>query len=282
MVDNSPTATGFEYNFVTGSSSQVSAFRVDLNFSLISGGTGVTNLTFGAGEFSSDSSLKFSLAARRYFNIELYSDSQFNVNSGAGPDDNDNVFGAGSNLLTVFVNDYNSQDLLYVRPDTSLTGTLSPNSIAVYHNSIFIHQTLLDISDTNSAGTTIGTSENNFGRIGFYSVSGVIGIDYNFDNLLVTQIPEPSSVALVAAGCGLVLLRSTRKVRRNTNYPESTSESHKDEPVPPSRSYGRGRRSRSLQGFQRVIWRDDCCLPCVALCAKEGVVQKIPLDTFIW
>ena len=210
MYDNDSQNLGLEYNFASQS-----AIRVDLAFSPTDGGSSTAYMTLGLGQNEASTSARLGASGRRYAEMRFYGDGdlRFYYNSlGNFVDYNDLVAGS-ANVLTWFLNDYDSQSVSYTVGTT--THILPANSVAWWINDTLILNGLaeygsLDLADA-TAGGTVGTSEGNLGRIGF-SDSGVTGIDYFFDSLSVSTIaiPEPSTVSMLLLG-SIILLALRRR-----------------------------------------------------------------------
>jgi hypothetical protein len=210
IYDDDANAAGLEYNFVANSVSQVSALRVDLTFTMLSiPATALDqHIFFSAGEYNSTTNLRFNASARRPFEVRFSDDGLVDFVSGGSADTNNAIL-AGQNLLSVFINDYDSQSIDYTRPDNSLQQSLAANSIAFWLNSALMATYSLDLSDT-TAGGTFGNTENNFGRFGLATNTGSVDLEWNFDNFTVTSIPEPSTIGLLASGVILLIARRAR------------------------------------------------------------------------
>jgi hypothetical protein len=205
IYDNDSQNVGLEYNF-----SSASAVRVDLAFSPTAGGSSTGYMTFGLGQNEASTSARLGAAARRFAEMRFYGNGNLRLywNAQASFTNVATTVGA-ANTLTWFLNDYDSQSVNYTVGST--TYTLPANSVAWWVNGALILNGAaeygpLDLADA-TAGGTVGTSEGNLGRIGF-SDSGVTGIDYFFDDLVVSTIaiPEPSTMGLVLLGSLAVLV----------------------------------------------------------------------------
>lgn len=196
-----------EYNIVDNVGEQFSAIRVDMNFAYLSkNGTGDRGINFGIGAWNSDRTLNSS--SRRYTDVRFYNDGtiDFRRNEPPGSDPGDpsnvmtnypasegNVILPGANSLSMFVNDYDSQSVEYTGLDGQIY-TLPTNSIAYWLNNSLVLMSddnetneyiIMDWFDVTSGGLVMN-SENNLGKIGFYSGSKEYELNYVFDNILVT------------------------------------------------------------------------------------------------
>jgi hypothetical protein len=96
--------------------------------------------------------------------------------------------GAG-NLISIYTNTATTSSTFTDLAGNSLT--LNAGHFAVYTGTT--QQAILQF---NSASTGF-TQASGLGRFGFVSGSGATGGDYIFDNIAITAVPEPSSVALI-------------------------------------------------------------------------------------
>ena len=160
-------AVSLEYDFVDSSDQQISAFRIDFGFAR--GGTKEKKkdrLYFGAGEYNGANSIKMNATARRYFQIEFLDDDTIKFNTASGKDRTVKIPKKTDNMITLFVNDHDKQSIEYAHPISGNAKKLPANSVAYYLNGQLAHSTRLDMDDKTASGT-VGTSENNFGRMGF-------------------------------------------------------------------------------------------------------------------
>jgi hypothetical protein len=187
IVDKGGSAAGVEYHFASGTAAQFSSFRVDFDFARVAAGPAASLLVFGCGEFHSSTSLRLNTNAQRFLTVEFTGDGKANFISATGADSSGHALAAGKNHLTVFVNDKDTSSVSYARPDTGASQTLAANSVAFWLNAGHVLTTTLDTLDATAAGT-VGTSETNFGRLGFVTFSTSTGMDWNFDNVSVTEL----------------------------------------------------------------------------------------------
>lgn len=191
----SDASINLEYDFVDSYESQVSAFNINFNFAK----TGATatkssdpdkksnKLYFGAGEYNGENSSRMNSKSRRYLQVEFHDTHEIKINSESGKDRTITVNQNIQNELSIFVNDYDNKAIKYTAPKTGKTMTLEANTFACYMNGHLIHTTSLDIAKTTEAGT-VGSSENNFGRMGFYSDTKSDNNGWMFDDFKVTKL----------------------------------------------------------------------------------------------
>ncbi len=224
VLDNdAAVTTGLEYNFVPNVASQISAFRLDFSFSNLTvvptGSSSDEYQTVSGGEFfdAMSNSANLNSNGRRFFEIRLYADNtvDFISNGAVGTDSTNNPLLTGMNTLSAFVNDFDMQSVSYTNPNTNMSATLAANSVAYYLNGTFFFETDLDTGDATannpSPMSNVGNSEGNFGRIGINTNTATFNTSYAFDNIVVTQIPEPSTLAGLAAGSLFLLARRRRR-----------------------------------------------------------------------
>lgn len=184
LLDNGGSAAGIEYNFPAGA---VSVFRVDFDVARLAAGPAASTLVFGCGEYHPSTSLRMNTSAQRFLSVELTGEGKANFISAAGADSYGSLLAAGKNHVTVFVNDHDAQSVTYARPDNGQNQSLAANSVAFWLNASLVLTTALDTADL-TAGGTVGTSEGNFGRLGFVTFSTSTGMDWNFDNVAVSEL----------------------------------------------------------------------------------------------
>lgn len=188
QLGGSGDSIGLEYDFVDSSEEQLSALRID--FSLSKWGLkAIKNdkLYFGAGEYNGSSSAKMSSKTRRYFQIELIDTNEVKFNSDSGKDTTESLIPDAQNTIVVVVNDYDNKAIDYAHPVSGESTSLEANMVAYYLNGKLVSETSLDLEDV-TAGGTIGSSENNFGRFGFYSATKSDNNAWVFDDIKVTKL----------------------------------------------------------------------------------------------
>ncbi|MGJ8654617.1 MAG: hypothetical protein ACSHX8_15250 [Opitutaceae bacterium] len=177
-----------EFDIVDSTESQVSALQIDFSFAKSGiNETKNSKLYFGAGEYSGENSSKMNSKSRRYLHLEFIDSDEIKINSESGKDKTVTINQNIQNKLSIFVNDYDNKDIKYSAPRTGEKTTLEPNTIACYMNGYHIHTTTLDLDDPTQTGT-VGSSENNFGRIGFYSDTKSDNNGWMFDDFKVTAL----------------------------------------------------------------------------------------------
>lgn len=187
-LSGSEDSISLEYDFVDSASRQVSAFRIDFDFG--KGGTTAKNkdkLYFGAGEFKGSNSSTMNATARRYFQIEFTDNDTVKFNTASGKDRTKKLPPGTNSWMAVFVNDHDNKAVQYPHPTSGEAATLPANTVAYYLNGQLAHETSLDLDDVTAKGT-VGTTENNFGRFGFYSSTKSDNNAWVFDNLKVTAL----------------------------------------------------------------------------------------------
>lgn len=204
LFDNESGSGGayvFENNFVADSGSQVSNAHVSFDFAWEQdlGASGFYG-RFGVGAFDPSTGATLNTSGNIYLEIRFGSDGAFRVVGSAGSSVlNLNVGQAYS--MDLFLNDSDTQSLDYTSPAGG-TVSLSPNSFAVYVDDVLLR------TDGLENGALSGDST--MGRFGIDSFTSHNGIDYTYDNFLVTAIvPEPSTYAIIAGAAvlGLAMMR---------------------------------------------------------------------------
>ncbi|MGJ8654618.1 MAG: hypothetical protein ACSHX8_15255 [Opitutaceae bacterium] len=187
-MGNSEDSISLEYDFVDSTDSEVSALRIDFGFS--SAGMKEKKkdkLYFGAGEYSGENSSKMNATARRFLQIEFLDNDQIKFNTDSGKDKTVKINSAAKNKISLFANDYDNKAIQYPHPTTGESTTLKANQVAYYLNGELAHETSLDLDDTTAEGT-VSTTENNFGRLGFYSSTKSDNNAWVFDDIVVTKL----------------------------------------------------------------------------------------------
>ena len=237
LYDNgpSPDITGLEYNFVPSLSEQVSAVRVDFNFAYGSINPTSTSkpLHFGLGMYAPVRS--FNTSGNRYTDVRFYGDGTIDFVANAPPnlppDDpkllhiwsfpnsRNNQLASGSHSLSMFANDYDSQFVDYIGPDAQAY-SLPANSVAYWldgalvmmmNDTVTNEYIIMDLYDVTDGfpPESIMTSENNLGKIGWNSETAATDVNWVFDDIVVSVIPEPSSIAMIGlvSGCAVFIRR---------------------------------------------------------------------------
>lgn len=190
-LSGSNDSISLEYDFVDSASRQISALRID--FSFARGATSEKKkdkLYFGAGEFKGSDSSAMNATARRYFQIEFIDNDTIKFNTASGKDRTKQIPQNINNRLSIFVNDHDNKTIQYTDPTSGNTATLQANTVAYYLNGQLAHVVSLDLDDVTAKGT-VSTSENNFGRIGFYSSTKSDNNAWVFDDVKVSELkPE--------------------------------------------------------------------------------------------
>lgn len=193
LFDNDPsTAFVYENNFVADASSQLSAISVSFDFAWEADLGGGSNdfARFAVGSYNASTGPVLNSGANTFFEVRFRADGVLLAQGGTGFDTESLVLNTAYNL-DIFINDFDSASINYLDPNSNLQ-SLAANSFAVY-----LDDTLF-FEDSLRNGALTG--DDNLGRFGIVSFTSDVGIDYTMDNYLVTVIPEPNTVALVALG----------------------------------------------------------------------------------
>lgn len=175
----SGSATAMEYDFVANVASQESLVRADFAFSYLGGDTNATKfMTAAFGEFGTSLGSK----AARWNEIRFYPDGTISLSGGSG--DIDISPANSSHTISMFVNDLDGEGVNYIGLDGS-TNYLDANAVAYWLDGALTSKTSLDVDDAGSGGL-IGASTNNFGKLGFNSGSSETGLNYAFDDVVVS------------------------------------------------------------------------------------------------
>ena len=125
--------------------------------------------------------------SRRYLQVDFLSSDAVKFNSDSGKDRTTSIEPLSPNMLTIFVNDYDGKSIEYQHPATNESTILAANTVVYYLNGRFAHETKLDLEDLTVSGT-VASTENNFGRIGFYSQSKSDNNAWIFDHIKITKL----------------------------------------------------------------------------------------------
>ncbi|MDF7807853.1 chondroitinase-B domain-containing protein [Pontiellaceae bacterium B12219] len=208
--DNGSASTLLSYNFVDSAGDQISAVRADFNFAqIVTGGSSSHFVGLGFGEYNTGQSLNSS--ANRFTEVRLYADGTIDFVASGGSSSTGNVLPTGPNSLSIFVNDYDSVAVDYTGPDESIY-SLPANSVAYWLNGARVIMgdgkgcLAMDVGDS-TAGGTVGSTEDNLGKFGFYSSTSYVGLDFVFDDIQVYDLSggpmvELTSRALVGVAAG--------------------------------------------------------------------------------
>ena len=188
MQDKSKESICLEYDFVDSSSKQISALRIDFSFAQSGIKQQLDNkLYFGAGAYYGENSSAMNANARRYLQLEFIDTNELKVNTESGKDKTIKIANIAKNTISLIINDYDNKTLEYISPKNGKKAKLDANMVACYLNGALIHEANLDLDNETSSGT-VGTTENNFGRLGFYSDTRSINNGWMFDDFNVTQL----------------------------------------------------------------------------------------------
>lgn len=207
------------WNFVGGSNEQASVVRVDFTFeALDDSGTGDDFVAVGVGEYSTAKT--FNKSINRFVDARLYDDGTIDFRNSVGaPTSTGNDLQSGTNTLTFFANDYDSQSFGYTGPDGS-NHVLAADSVAYWLNGSLIdfsgeEYTSLD-TDEGTAGGTVGTTENNLGKFGFNTTSADVGLDYTFDDIVISILSAADTESAARTVVGVSASSSDGNLPENT------------------------------------------------------------------
>lgn len=126
------------------------------------------------------------------------------------------TFGTFSLDIFVYDNTPGGGTLAYTGPD-AVGRVLDPNSFSVFINNFFVTPSSSPTANGNFGlfQTTAYGTDNNVGRFAFVSggSSAISGVDFVVDDVVLSAVPEPSTIAMTCLG-GLLLIGTRRFWRR--------------------------------------------------------------------
>lgn len=193
-------------------SSAVSAARFSYDFHVRSADGNTGPILFGVGRQTGNSvSADLNSSSNRLATINLNS-SGTALFQAKGASNLSQSFALETILSTTMViNDFDSQSINYISPETGSSALLGPNSVIYYLNGVEIGTSAFS---GNVGGVDVGITEGNIGRFGFNGFSGNEGIVSHYDNVSVTNIvPEPSAYALLSGALVFGFATIRRRMR---------------------------------------------------------------------
>jgi len=229
MYDYSTTANArLEDDFTTSAG----GLHLSLNFTRNANITPTTS-TQGLYVSLGTNGLSQGTAANRAVNIRLFNDGSYRLDIGtqtgggafsSGPTvtssnnfgESGTTFNAHTLDIFAYAGTTGGATLGYTGPDSN-AHILDPHSFAIY-----IDGTLLQPTNNFTANGDYGFGNSSFysqgtlGRLGLVTggASAVSGMDFLVDNISLSVIPEPSTVALLGAG-SILLIGALRRSRRS-------------------------------------------------------------------
>jgi len=213
IYDTSTNAgTGLHYNFVANEGHQVNAAGVKFQYTqratLPAGGsTGAFSIQVGSyNTFAGTSNKIAELQVRNDTRVmQAFNGNPTTIIAAGNP-----LFVAGTvHTVELFVNDQDSKAVKYWQNGTEYS--LAANSHIVYIDNVGYAAQSLNLA-VEVDGGTVGTTEWNLGRLGFSTAGGVAGVDFEIDNIQVTDlIPEPATMGMLLLGAVTVLAVRRRR-----------------------------------------------------------------------
>ncbi|MEM7455671.1 MAG: alpha/beta hydrolase [Planctomycetota bacterium] len=163
-----------------------------------------STVIFGVGPWGPGASLVLNSKARRAFGFEMYQQQYLKLRVGDDPVAVVSYDSTEPINLKIWVNDHDTDGMVYSRPDTGESATLGPDSVVVWMNDSLFGE--LEVSGC-PMHTAITEGNSVVGRVGFSSSSTKVA-DFLLDNL---HIEDPSGDAS-PEGTGSVAPSSTNEV----------------------------------------------------------------------
>lgn len=210
--NNSTTNVSLEWLIVPNSAAQESAVHFSYNFARgPQASSGSSRIHFSAGVYDTNTGPRYGSSGNRIFDVRHRSDGSVQFLT-RNPDDNSEInitVGTGNvltsgNVLDVFANG-GLAPINYISPATSASATLAAQSVAYYLNGTQRSTGL--IFNPNQAG-------NQFGRMGFTTISGTTGLDLILDNVQASVIPEPGVYVGLLGLISFAAVLAARRQRR--------------------------------------------------------------------
>ena len=179
ILDNAPTAD-------LDRAARLSAVRVDLSFdspSITTPKTHYLNVTLGEHLVSQSD------YSGHFLDCRLYDDGTIDFISSDGSESIGHVVSNPNNTLSIFANDY-ATGITYPGPNGS-SYNLPGDSVAYWLNGTLITfggQEYASMEDRITSNGTVFNSTNNLGRFAIVSTTGSDGLDYVFDNIMITDL----------------------------------------------------------------------------------------------
>ena len=249
LFDND-TSTGLqlEYDFTIISDipptqtldyvARLSAVQVDLSFAPLSTtGTGNNHLSITLGEHLTDQSN----SSTHFLICRLLDDGTIDFLSTTDPDSTGQTLQSADNTLSIFANDYDSQSITYLGPN-DISYNLPSNAVAYWLNGnriTFGGQGYTMMEDRATSNGTVFNSTNNLGRLAIVSTAGNDGLDYIFDNIVISDLdseqkPTGTSSLVSNSLAGLVYTGYANEGQTNAvnTVPDYSSAGYKGGGVP--------------------------------------------------
>jgi len=204
VVDSSVNIAGtgngvhiFDNTSLSGGSSRVgydfsdgeSAVRYDLKFARLSNGS-ANNFTVSMGAKGG----ALTSAGNRYFEVRLSGNGNLGyLDNGTATTITGAIALNTSYTLSIYAND----------SDSVITGYETGHDLAANSVDYWLDGTYLATGGLKSTLSDVTTA--GFGRAQVSSGTGDVGLDYVFDDLTVTAIPEPATLGLVASFAGGIM-----------------------------------------------------------------------------
>jgi hypothetical protein len=183
FLDDSAEETGIlEYNFDKAGAYFIS---FDVLNSLPAAEAG-HRLIFGMGVANAMKDTQLGAAAKRAFSVEFeqISSKGLSIRSGKDAAQKSAYDGAALQQVKIWVNDNDTAELSYIRPDTKAAAKLGPDSVVIWINDKLV---AAEMDSGFAMQTTVSKGDAVLGRLGFVSKSSDT-TDFWIDNLHVESV----------------------------------------------------------------------------------------------
>lgn len=187
----------WEKNFVAGEADQISTFRA--SFKIASSAASLTagaQLRMSLGNFSDSASSILGASSGRPFLLYFTNDGGVTLDMQETENDaSTSISKDAEHQVVIYINDEQARSHSVTGPDGE-THTLYTNSVTLFVDGALVGVEPLDFE------LNFNLTEDNFGRLGFFTLSSQAGADFIVDDLVVAELDNPDSVLVPWPGNG--------------------------------------------------------------------------------